>query len=113
MIQITPHIRIFQYIEPIDFRNGIDGIKAICRLKMKQDPTNGSMFIFINRRRTSFKILVFDGQGFWLCQKRFSQGKIKFWPSGNGILTAPQLQVLLYNGNTENCRIAEDWKKIT
>ncbi|MBF0500988.1 MAG: IS66 family insertion sequence element accessory protein TnpB [Candidatus Riflebacteria bacterium] len=113
MIQITPHIRIFQHIEPIDFRNGIDGIASLCRSRLKQDPMNGALFIFINRKRTAFKLLIYDSQGFWLCQKRFSQGKIKFWPKTGEALTAPQLQVLLYNGNPLNSRIPPPWKQIS
>lgn len=113
MIQITPHMRIFQYLEPVDFRKGIDGLGGICRSKMKQDPTSGAMFIFINRRRTALRVLVHDGGGFWLCHKRFSQGKIRFWPISDGTLTAPQLQVLLYNGNPLISQIPPDWKKIS
>ena len=113
MIQITPHLRIFQHVEPIDFRKGIDGLARVCRSKLRQDPMSGALFLFINRRRTAFKALIFDGQGFWLCQKRFSQGKIRFWPSGNGVLTAPQVQVLLYNGHPQASQIPEDWKKIS
>ena len=66
MIQITPHMRIFQHIEPVDFRNGIDGLAGICKNHLKQDPLSGTLFIFTNRKRNSIKLLVYDGQGFWL-----------------------------------------------
>lgn len=112
MIQIPPHLRIFQHIEPIDFRKGIDGLSGVCRSRLKQDPMSGALFVFINRRRTAFKLLVYDGQGFWLCQKRFSQGKIRFWPKSGEVLTAPQLQVLLYNGNPQTSQIPASWKPI-
>jgi len=113
MIQLTPHMRIFQCVEPVDFRNGIEGIGGLCRKKLNQDPTSGAVFIFINRRRNAFKLLVHDGQGMWLCHKRFSQGRIRFWPIGDGVLTAPQLQVLLYNGHPSESQISPDWKKIS
>jgi hypothetical protein len=29
MIQITPHTRIFVAIEPVDFRQGIDGLAQV------------------------------------------------------------------------------------
>lgn len=112
MIQITPHMRIFQHVEPIDFRNGIDGLAKVCRTQMQQDPMNGGLFIFINRRRTAVKILVYDGQGFWLCQKRFSHGRIRAWPRTSGVLTAPQLQVLLYNGSPGGSLVSEPWRPI-
>jgi transposase len=54
-----------------------DGLAALCRQKFEQDSMSGCAFIFRNRRRTSIKILFYDGQGFWLCQKRFSQGHMQ------------------------------------
>ena len=50
--------------------------------------------------RPRSKILVYDGQGFWLCQKRLSKGRFRFWPRGRGRLDRPtlvahELQVLL------------------
>jgi hypothetical protein len=70
MIQITPHMRLLVAVEPIDFRAGIDGLAGICRQRLAADPFSGGLFIFRNRARTAIKILVYDGQGFWLCQKR-------------------------------------------
>ena len=112
MIQLPPHVRVYQYVDPVDFRNGIDGLAGLCRSKLRQDPTSGSLFLFINRRRTAFKGLIFDGQGFWLFQKRFSQGRIRFWPSGTDGLTALQVQVLLYNGHPQGSDFAPDWKPV-
>jgi transposase len=85
MIQITPHMRLLVAVEPIDFRAGIDGLAGICRQRLAADPFSGGLFIFRNRARTAIKILVYDGQGFWLCQKRLSSGRFAFWPDG----TAP------------------------
>jgi transposase len=73
---------------------------------------SGAVFLFINRRRTCLKLLVYDGQGFWLCQKRLSHGRIRFWPKGGENLTAPQVQVLLYDGDPSGSRIAPSWKPL-
>jgi hypothetical protein len=80
MIQITPQMRILLAVEPVDFRKGIDGRVALCRQKLQCEPLDGALFVFSSRRRTSLKILVYDGQGFWLCQKRLSQGRFRGWP---------------------------------
>ena len=69
MIQISPQMRILVAIKPVDFRKGIDGLAGICRLVLKSDPFSGYVFVFRNRRGTAIKILVYDGQGYWLCQK--------------------------------------------
>jgi len=116
MIQITPHIRIFLATEAVDFRKGIDGLGGICRQVLKEDPFSGSMFIFRNRRRTALKILLYDGQGFWLFCKRLSKGKFAWWPkqTGDGVLslTAAQLHLLLWNGDPSCTKFGEDWRKI-
>ncbi len=84
MIQITPQMRILLAVEPVDFRKGIDGLAGICRRVLKPDPFSGYAFVFRNKRGTAIKILVYDGQGFWLCHKRLSTGRFRWW-SGRGI----------------------------
>lgn len=84
MIQITPQMRVLVAVEPADFRRGIDGLARICRESLLAEPMSGTVYVFRNRRRTAIKVLVYDGQGFWLCHKRLSSGKFKNWPSGDG-----------------------------
>jgi transposase len=81
MIQVTPQMRILVALEPTDFRRGIDGLCRVCKQELAGDPFSGTLFVFRNRRRTAVKILVYDGQGFWLCQKRISTGRFRFWPA--------------------------------
>lgn len=114
MLQITPHQKLFLSIEPLDFRKGIDAIAAVCKQKLLSDPMSGIMFVFTNRRHTAVKILVYDGQGFWLCMKRFSRGKLAWWPESpaSSHILASQLQVLLCQGNPIRADIPLDWKRI-
>ena len=81
MLQITPQHRLLFSIASVDFRSGIDGLGSLCRKTLETDPFTGVIFIFTNKKRTSVKLLVYDGTGFWLCQKRLSSGKLKWWPS--------------------------------
>ena len=115
MIQITPHMRILLATEPVDFRKGIDGLAGVCRNILDKDPFTGYLFVFTNKKRTSVKILTYDGQGFWLCQKRLSAGRFKWWPRGSdskvNTLKAYQLQLLIWNGNPDTCA-ALPWRKI-
>ena len=115
MIQITPHMRILVAVETVDFRKGIDGLAGICKGKLQKDPLNGYVFVFRNRRGTSIKILTYDSQGFWLCQKRLSRGRFKWWPKDKDEVSQPlaanQLQTLLWNGDPDKTA-APVWKKI-
>jgi transposase len=102
MIQITPQMRILVALEAVDGRKGIDSLAQLCREKLAADPFSGCLFVFRSRRATSLKILVYDGQGFWLAQKRLSKGRFVWWPTGMGAaqkLEAHQVQLLLAAGN--------------
>ncbi|MEQ9586896.1 MAG: IS66 family insertion sequence element accessory protein TnpB [Parvibaculaceae bacterium] len=69
MLQITPQMKILVAVEPADFRKGIDGLVRLCKDALGQDAFTGTVFVFRNRRGTAIKVLVYDGQGFWLCHK--------------------------------------------
>lgn len=114
MIQVAPQMRILVAIEPADFRKGIDGLARIAREELASDPFSGSIFVFRNRRGTAVKVLVYDGQGFWLCQKRLSRGRFRFWPTGKTLrgLQAHELQVLLSAGDFEASRAAPQWRRV-
>ncbi len=115
MIQITPQMRVLVAIEPVDFRRGIAGLAQQCRAVLKEDPCTGAAFVFRSRQRKSIKLLVYDGQGFWLCQKRLSQGRFRFWPSSadaSATLLAHELQVLLSGGDPSAARAAPLWRKV-
>lgn len=115
MIQIAPQMRIMLAVTPADFRKGIDGLAAVCRKILKQDPFSGYIFVFRNKLGTALKILIYDGQGFWLCQKRLSKGRFKWWPKNahdeSYQLAAHELQMLIWNGNPQKNNVFI-WKKI-
>ena len=118
MIQITPQMRILVAVEPADFRKGIDGMARVCKQALGEDPFSGTVFVFRNRRATALKVLVYDGQGFWLCHKRLSSGRFRWWPTGDcqteaaKKLAAHQLQVLFSAGNPTGTQGAPDWRSV-
>jgi len=117
MIQLTPQMRIMVSVEPADFRRGIDGLCRMCRQVLGADPFSGAVFVFRNRAGTGIKVLAFDGHGFWLCQKRLSRGRFRYWPAGGGAvrreLLAHELQVLLVGGDPAATHAAPPWRPIT
>ena len=110
MIQLMPQMRLLLAVEPVDFRKGIDGLVQVCRQRLNLDPMASALFVFANRRRRALKILMYDGQGFGLCQKRLSQGRFGWWPSGGQQptlgLDVHQLQLLIWNGNPNHTQAA-------
>jgi transposase len=110
-------MRVLVAIEAADFRRGIDGLAQLCRARLQADPFEGVVFAFRNRRRTAIKLLVYDGQGFWLCHKRLSKGTFRWWPSSQGdaasaALQAHELQVLIRAGDPSATRAAPEWRAV-
>lgn len=118
MIQLTAQMRILVAVEPVDFRSGIDGLCRLCRQAFAAEPFSGAVFVFRSRSGKAVKILTYDGQGFWLCQKRLSRGRFAHWPGagtsaeGTRQLLAHELQVLLAGGNPGATGAAPQWRAI-
>ena len=116
MIQVSAQMRILVAVEPVDFRCGIDGLARLCRDRLQADPFCGALFVFRNRRASAIKILGYDGQGFWLCQKRLSSGRFGFWPADasarDKTLDATELQVLLRGGDPTAIRTTPVWRPV-
>ncbi len=74
MLSIPSTVSIFLYTAPTDMRKSFDGLSGIVRSEFAADPTNGSFFLFVNRRRDRLKILHFDGSGYWLYYKLLEAG---------------------------------------
>jgi len=116
VIQLTPQLRILVAIEPVDFRKGIDGLSRVVKETLAGDPFSGAVFVFRNRRATAIKVLVYDGQGFWLCQKRLSSGRFRHWANSTDAaarkVAAHELSVLLAGGDFEAVRSHPLWRSV-
>ena len=119
MIAVTANTRVLVCIAPVDFRKGIDGLASACREILSGDPFSGAVFVFRNRCGTGIKLLAYDGQGFWLCQKRLSEGRFCHWPTAHDSqvqreLVAHQLQVLLAGGDADaaGARGVSPWRRL-
>ena len=74
MLSFASGMKIFVYTQVTDMRKGFNGLSGIVRSEFQSDPTDGSLFIFINRRRDRMKLLHFDGGGFWLYYRLLEAG---------------------------------------
>lgn len=116
MLPITPQMKILVAVEPADFRRGIDGLARRCQERRQHDPLVGAVFVFRHRNGTALKLLTSEGQGFWLCHKRLSQGRLPWRPSAaEGVAqrwAAHQLAVFLAAGNPTRTGAAAAWRPV-
>jgi transposase len=114
VIALSPQLRVLVATAPADFRCGIDGLARRVRQVLADDPFSGAVFVFRNRRGTAVKLLVYDGQGFWLCHKRLSQGRFRHWPGGppGQVLAAQELAVLLAGGDWSAAAGVPPWRAL-
>jgi transposase len=74
--------RIWLAVAPVDMRRDIDGLSMIVRQSLGQSPCAGSVFAFRNRPGNRLRLLVWDGDGVWLCHRRLHWGCF-VWPKAN------------------------------
>ena len=108
MLSFSAAVRIYLAREPVDFRKAHDGLIAIVRDEFGDDPFDGSVFLFLNRRRDRVKVLHWDRDGFWLHYKRLEQGtfRLALHDEGDRVeVSRPQLAMLLEGIDLERRKI--------
>ena len=75
LIGSTRVVRVFASPEPVDLRLGFDGLFALARDALRQDPMSGDLYLYLNRPRTRCKVLFWDGTGLCIFQKRLARGR--------------------------------------
>jgi transposase len=98
MLSVSPATRIFVALNPVDMRQGFNGLFSYAQVVLQQDPLTGHLFVFTNRLRNRLRLLWWDGSGLWLCTKRLERSSFA-WPSGDGVsccIRPEELQLLLH-----------------
>jgi hypothetical protein len=49
MIQLLPQLNILLAYQPVDFRNGLDGLIGLCRDHLDVEIYDGTLFVFRGR----------------------------------------------------------------
>ena len=89
--------QVWLVVEPLDMRAGTDSLSLRIQNTLGRSPCDGTAYAFRNRRQTRMKLLIWDGTGVWLCQRRLHKGHI-IWPTAQttvAMLTATQWQWLI------------------
>jgi transposase len=79
MLSFSGSLKVFVALEACDMRKGCNGLHALVTERLGEDPRQGALFVFSNRRHTRLKILCWDGTGLWVLTKRLEAGTF-FWP---------------------------------
>lgn len=95
--------RVFAYPEPVDLRNGYDGLFGFVKQGLGRDPLSGDLFLFTNARRKSCKVLVWDGTGLCIFQKRLERGCFaRLWNDDGLVVTLTSSELALF---IEGCEL--------
>ena len=79
MIGLWPRsVRVYVATRPVRLNKSFDGLSHEVRAVLKLDPLSGHVFIFLNRRKTMVKLLVWTRGGFTIVQKRLERGTFAF-----------------------------------
>jgi transposase len=67
-------VRVFAYPRPVDLRKGYDGLYGLVQSGLKRDVLDGDLFLFVSKGRKLCKVLLWDGTGLCIFQKRLEKG---------------------------------------
>lgn len=113
MLNFPNGIKIYRHTAATDMRKGIDGLGGIVRGQFDEDPTTGSLYLFVNRRRDRLKMLYWDGTGFWVFYKVLERGTFEVKQTGDDRLAidATELAMLLGGVSLEHIKRRKRYDK--
>lgn len=102
MLSFPGSLKVFVALEACDLRKSFNGLYTLVSERLKEEPRQGALFVFSNRRRTRLKILYWDGTGLWVMIKRLEEGTFA-WPKAAGsgavkLRLAPEALAMLTDG---------------
>jgi transposase len=112
---LLPHaVRIFIAVEPVNLRKSFEGLSNEVRSVLLKNPLSGHLFLFLNRRRTQVKILIWTRGGYTVVHKRLERGRFSFVadidPGATSIeMDARDLSGLLEGLEVSKARAASRW----
>ena len=109
MIHVPDRILVAR--DPVDFRKQIDGLAAVCEQRLGEEPLDGTLFLFVNRRHTALKALMWTHGGFSLVYKKLEAGRFR-WPASDEdrvVVSRAELAALLEGIDLSKARRLSRW----
>ena len=99
MLALSPSATIYFCTRPTDMRKGFDGLLALIKDHLQEDPFAGGLYAFVNRRKDRLKLLAWEGDGLAIYYRRLEQGSYQC-PAADGskpsvVLSATDLSLIL------------------
>lgn len=95
-------VRVFAYPEPVDLRKGYDGLFGLVKVGLGRDPLSGDLFLFVNRPRKGCKVLLWDGTGLCIFQKRLERGTFAtLWRKDGDVVRMTASELALFVEGSE------------
>ena len=124
MILLPRSVRVYVATRPVNLHKSFDGLTNEVRQVLARDPLSGHIFVFLNRRKTMVKLLVWTRGGFTIVQKRLERGTFSFTRQVTESATSVQIDVhelsmLLEGIDASRARTSRRWdppahaKKVT
>jgi transposase len=99
MMTVPAGVRVLIATKPVDFRKGADGLVALVRETLREDPFSGVVVIFRSKRADRLKIVTWDGSGLVLVWKRLEQSAFRWPPICDGVMRlSPSQMAALFDG---------------
>ncbi len=96
-------VRVFAYPTPVDLRKGYDGLFGLVLQGLGRDPLGGDLYLFVNKRRDGCKVLVWDGTGLCIFQKRLERGRFASpWREDGNVVRLTSSELALF---IEGCEL--------
>ncbi len=102
--------RIFLKRGATDMRKGYDGLSGLIREAFGREPSDGSLFVFVGRRRDMVKALYWDRDGFALWSKRLERGRFAVPAEGAAEIGRADLALLLEGVTARVVRRSPRWR---
>ncbi len=115
MIGLPTNVKILFFAAPTDMRKSFCGLSGLVRNELACDPTDGTLFLFINRRRDRIKALYWDRDGLVLWYKRLEGGTFEMLRTDQHTraiqIDQTDLAMLLNGINIESAKKRKRYKK--
>jgi transposase len=116
VILLPSSVDVHVALEPIRMHKSFEGLSNAVRAVIGKDPLSGHVFVFLNRPRTSVKLLLWTRGGFTIVYKRLERGRFTFvhdvTPGRSSVsIGADELAMLLEGVDARGARRSSRWQR--